>query len=1495
MSEFPLQANRVTRFRAPIFSWWLLSISLLLCGSLPKTARGQSGSRGQAESQIASGTSREVGVLVFKLRPEVKRAAHLHTIEHAVLLQALAAVGASELTQQFPRAVAAPKERSAEGVDLTLLYRINYRASLPFEQAQKLLQASGAVAYVEPLYRRELLFQPNDLLADSTRIVTQYHLKNIRAYQAWDVEQGDTTIVIGLTDTGTQFTHQDLQGQFAINYADPINGIDDDNDGYVDNYRGWDVADNDNNPSVENINTPNSQAKHGVLVSGALAARTNNGKGVAGAGFRCRFMPIKVFAFNSTGHFAGFEGIVYAADHGCHVINCSWGGAGWWSQYEQDVITYATVNRNAVVVAAAGNTNADLNFSPASYKGVLSVAALERTGVKGSTNTYAYRVSVSAPGKQVLTTGYNTDSSYAAVGGSSFASPLVAATAALVRHRFPTLTAAQVVERVRVTANPNIYALAGNADYQEKLGYGQLDMFRAVADTAARSVRATAVRFTRPGSYSAADTVPVEVMAGFRNYLAPLNSLTVTVTASSPNVQILDDTYSTGSVGTMVTTSTVQPFRLRLLPDTMSYRVVCLRFAYNDGAGYSDYEYITMRMDSIRLHNSYATPTTPLSFSPPTGFPGDTVTITGPSLNGATMVKFNAATSPSFTVVSPTQINAVVPSGATTGKVSLITADSTVISASNFTVMLPTVTSIAPKSGVVGASITIRGTHLLSVTSVALNGVAVPGVTLASDTSITFTVPSGATTGKVSVTAPRGTATSIGIFSVLLPSLSSFTPTSAVVGASVTITGTNLTGATGVKFNGTDVTSFTLNSATSITTTVPSGATTGPLSVTTGGGTVTSATAFAVLAPTITRFWPSTGAATGTTVTLTGYNFTGATRVTFNGEPASSFTVVSATSITVSVPGGATIGLVSVTTPSGTGTCVSIFKVLPVISSFTATSGFTGDVVTLTGTGFTGATAVKFNTTSVSTFTVVDAKTITATVPAGATTGRLYVTTPGGTAFSATYFTVRIPTITGFTPSAGGAVGTSVIIMGTNLSGATSVMLNGAALPSYSIVSATSIATTVPASATTGRFSVITPTGTGTSAGIFKVLPVISSLSQAGGAPGSVLTITGTGFTGATVVKFCTVVAPGFTVVSSTTIMVPVPVGALTGKVYVTTAGGAAASTAIFAVAPTIRSFTPGTGSAGSVVIITGLNFTSATTLAFNGVNAVKVYNSATQLTATVPASATTGLLTVSDAGGITNSATTYTITTGPAPTITSCAPTLNVGAGTVVTITGSNLTGATAVIFNTTTTTAVTVLSATQVQATVPAGATTGLVYVVTPNGTAKSAASLSIIQAPTVTSLAPASGSPGALTLIGGANYVLVTSVKFNGVEAASFSVNSAAQIAAVVPAGATTGKVSVTAVGGTGVSTATFTVTSAPVPTITGISPATGIRGSSVVLTGTDFTGVTAIKLGTVTLVSGTGYTVNSPTQITLSVPATAITGKFFVTAGGGMRCPGYAGQS
>ncbi|WP_073104964.1 FG-GAP-like repeat-containing protein [Hymenobacter daecheongensis] len=454
-------------------------------------------------------------------------------------------------------------------------------------------------------------------------------------------------------------------------------------------------------------------------------------------------------------------------------------------------------------------------------------------------------------------------------------------------------------------------------------------------------------------------------------------------------------------------------------------------------------------------------------------------------------------------------------------------------------------------------------------------------------------------------------------------------------------------------------------------------------------------------APIISSLTPNP-AVVGGTVVLTGANFTGVTAVAVNGVSAT-YTVGSPTQISLTVPASATSGPVTVTTGYGTGSSAPLL-IRPDISSFTPTSGSEGGgVAVITGTSFSGATAVRFNGTAASSYTVNSATQITATVPVGASSGTISVTTASGTGTSSGSFTV-VPGVSAFSPSSG-AVGTSVSLTGDDFLSATVVRFNGVSA-AFTINSATSITATVPAGATTGLISVTSAVGTRSSTSSFVVTPGISSFTPLSGTAGTSVTITGTTFTGATSVKFGGTAAASFVVNSSTRITAVVASGTSSGTISVTTPSGTATSSTPFTLPPTLTSFSPASGVAGATFTLTGTNFIGATGVTFNGVTATFSTQSNTKITASVPATALSGPITVTSPAGSATSATSFVVI----PALTASTPGSGV-VGTVVTITGTNLTNLTGVSFNGTAATSFTLNSVTQLTVPVPAGATTGTV----------------------------------------------------------------------------------------------------------------------------------------------------------------------------------------
>jgi PKD repeat protein len=390
------------------------------------------------------------------------------------------------------------------------------------------------------------------------------------------------------------------------------------------------------------------------------------------------------------------------------------------------------------------------------------------------------------------------------------------------------------------------------------------------------------------------------------------------------------------------------------------------------------------------------------------------------------------------------------------------------------------------------------------------------------------------------------------------PTVSSFTPAGGWERTRVWIYGFDFVGATSVTFNGVPA-EFSVQSDRWIDTNVPAGATDGPISVTTANGTGWSSSSFTLVPPpTVSSFTPS-GGGFGTVVDIRGANFTGAIEVVFNTRPAA-FTVDSDSEIHASVPDGAKTGQISVTTVSGTGRSSSLFVVpTPTISSFTPSSGPPGTTVDILGTNFTEATIVTFHSTRAD-FSVLSDTEIRATVPAGATTGWISVATTAGSVLTSSSFTVTgvPPVITYFAPNSGSA-GTTVDMLGSAFTGATSVTFNGMAAD-FTVDSDTELHATVPAGAVSGRIQVATPVGTAATSSSFTVItdttPPDTTITS--GPPGTTASSSATFQFGATEASTfeCSLDATAFAACSSPTTYTALADGSYTFRVRATDAAG---------------------------------------------------------------------------------------------------------------------------------------------------------------------------------------------------------------------------------------------------------------------------------------------------------------------------------------------------
>jgi subtilase family serine protease len=310
------------------------------------------------------------------------------------------------------------------------------------------------------------------------------------------------------------------------------------------------------------------------------------------------------------------------------------------------------------------------------------------------------------------------------------------------------------------------------------------------------------------------------------------------------------------------------------------------------------------------------------SFSPSAGPAGTTIAINGSGFTQASAVTIGLTPVQSFTVDSDIKITAVAGNG-TTGTIRVTTPGGTGQSGTTFFSFAPIITSFTPNGGGTGTSVTITGTGFGGATAVKFGGINAASYTVDSDTQITATTAAGTVTGPISVVGFGGVGTSSTVF-YGPPSISSLSPTSGGEHSTVTVTGTNLTGASSVKLSG-HTASFSVVSPTQITFVAPTGATTGTVQVTTPGGIATSGSFTVLGPPTITSFTPGSGPV-GTPVTITGTNLGDVVGVSI-GTTITVPTSVSPTQVVFSIPPGAATGAIRLLARNGSVTSLATFTV----------------------------------------------------------------------------------------------------------------------------------------------------------------------------------------------------------------------------------------------------------------------------------------------------------------------------------------------------------------------------------------------------------------------------------------------------------------------------------------------------------------------------------------------------------------------------------------
>ena len=441
----------------------------------------------------------------------------------------------------------------ADGAAASTTWLLRLRDGMPPERARQVLSGAGLMpireiprihvwvvepqgasmqrAIAELREHGEILWaEPNGLCYaaavhpdDPYYWANQWNLRLIGLPDAWMFSRGDSH-PIAVVDTGIDFYHPDLADKIWRNPGEiPANGIDDDANGYVDDFSGWNFAYGTPSPQDDN--------GHGTHVAGIAGAATDNGVGVAGISWLSPIMPLKALWYDGTGSWADIaEAIIYAADNGAHIINLSL-GASTYSNALYEAVRYA-YGRGCFLVAAAGNYcySSEMLY-PAAFAEVFSVAATTANDERADFSCQDRRLDVAAPGVNIYST-YPTSRiypPYTGMNGTSMASPHVAGLAALLWAANPSATAAQIARVITSTAK-DIYPWGRDA----KTGWGRIDAAAAflatieprVALSAPQSsirVQTEAVRITAFVTQGSGQPVPDGLTVTFTSNIGTLD------------------------------------------------------------------------------------------------------------------------------------------------------------------------------------------------------------------------------------------------------------------------------------------------------------------------------------------------------------------------------------------------------------------------------------------------------------------------------------------------------------------------------------------------------------------------------------------------------------------------------------------------------------------------------------------------------------------------------------------------------------------------------------------------------------------------------------------------------------------------------------------------------------------------------------------------------------------------------------------------------------
>ena len=477
-------------------------------------------------------------------------------------------IGYDEIFQWLPSA--RPSDRDGE-VYLNRFFVIKMpKESDDIFELIKIASKVDNIDSAEPITIMKTNYTPND-----PRWNQQYGLELIQAdlaFDLWNISDGHLPgssdaeeIVVAIVDVGFEWTHPDLvnnvwqnlgedfdgdgavivqQGNTWIFDPGDQNGIDDDGDGYVDNFIGWDVSYNDNDPTPESFSHD-----HGTLVAGCVSASTDNNIGISSVGWS-----VKLMGINSSDDpevvSDGYNGVLTAAQMGADVINMSWGGSGGGAQ---NIMNTVYNSYGCILVASAGNGDEDGNtdfayHTPSGLDNVISVSAIGPNDNFSCWATGGETVDLCAPGESIITTDVNND--YRAANGTSFASPIAAGAVALLLSYFPDQNQDWIVDRL--VSNTDYFSdMDGSCNagsLSGMLGSGRLNINKALSFDINAKLNITEINYSGDsdgdGIFNPGEQTQVKIIVENEEGWADAENVIATISSADERINIIDSTIT---------------------------------------------------------------------------------------------------------------------------------------------------------------------------------------------------------------------------------------------------------------------------------------------------------------------------------------------------------------------------------------------------------------------------------------------------------------------------------------------------------------------------------------------------------------------------------------------------------------------------------------------------------------------------------------------------------------------------------------------------------------------------------------------------------------------------------------------------------------------------------------------------------------------------------------------------------------------------------------